>query len=393
MGRANAGKTTILKAVCGSREAPQVYNQRGRRIMAKKSILLPTSLRGIHNIEHELRFRSNPGFVFHDSRGFEAGATEELEKVREFINNRAIERSVDKQLHAIWFCLPTDNEARMLTTAELDFFERCDTGKVPVIAIFTKFDSFDSYAFQQLRGEEVDFFEARKRARDRANEHFDRVYLNRILQQRYPPKKELRIRNMHEVDGHDEVIKRTVTELLEKTSDALDTDALKLLLATVQNNNVEICITNSINSGFVTAAAQEALESGDFLPGKKFDQFIWNVGVSYPYLWTQLLDNIIAGIVTALPTLNGDLPPPLQVLHMGASATIWCGVLCWKRTGSIGADDFQRLLEHYEDSGAGARVRAAIREEFDDVGPYDTMEQNAKLLRIILDHKDIDCIP
>ncbi|KDQ17546.1 hypothetical protein BOTBODRAFT_105316 [Botryobasidium botryosum FD-172 SS1] len=195
MGRANAGKTTILKAVCGTREAPQVYNQRGRRIRAKKSILSPTSWRGIHNIEYELRFRSNPGFVFHDSRGFEAGATEELERVREFINNRAAERSVDKQLHAIWFCLPTDQDARMLTTAELDFFQRCNTGKVPVIAIFTKFDSLDSLAYQELRHQGFKHAEAQEGASRRADQHFENVHLSRILEQRYPPKGELRVRS------------------------------------------------------------------------------------------------------------------------------------------------------------------------------------------------------
>ncbi|KDQ12609.1 hypothetical protein BOTBODRAFT_176292 [Botryobasidium botryosum FD-172 SS1] len=239
MGKANAGKTTILQAVCGTREAPQIG--------AKKSILSPTSLRGIHNIEYELRFRSNPGFVFHDSRGFEAGSTEELEMVRAFIKSRTAERSVDKQLHAIWFCLPTDHDARMITAAELDFFQRCDTGKVPVIAIFTKFDSLDGQAYQELRREGFEHSEAQKGAPRRANEQFECVHLSRILKQRYPPKRELRIRNMHEVDRHEVAIKRTVTELLEKTSDALDTDALKLLLATIQNNNVELCMANLVN--------------------------------------------------------------------------------------------------------------------------------------------------
>ncbi|KDQ16357.1 hypothetical protein BOTBODRAFT_31044 [Botryobasidium botryosum FD-172 SS1] len=388
MGRANAGKTTILKAVCGTTGEPQVYNKRGRRIRAEGSILSPTSWRGIHNIEYELRFRSNPGFVFHDSRGFEAGATEELEKAREFIKNRAAERSVDKQLHAIWFCLPMDQDARMLTAAELDFFQRCDTGKVPVIAIFTKFDSLDGKAYQELRREGFKHSEAQERAPRRADEQFERVHLNRILGQSYPPKKELRVRNMHEVAGH-EVIKRTVTELLEKTSDALDTDALKLLLTTVQGNNVELCMANLVNSGHFTTAAQETLESGVFLPGKKMNQFIWNVGIGFPYIWGQLMDKLIAQVAADLPRVNGDLPPPLQVLNLGACMTICCGILCWHRTGMISAADFQRVYDHYEDSGAGDCVRAAIREGFDDIGPHDTMEQNAKLLQIILDHRNI----
>ncbi|KDQ17548.1 hypothetical protein BOTBODRAFT_577183 [Botryobasidium botryosum FD-172 SS1] len=253
MGKANAGKTTILQAVCGTREKPQIYNQRGRRIRAKDSILSPTSFRGVHDIEYELRFSSNPGFVFHDSRGFEAGGTDELDKVRAFIDSRAAERSVDKQLHAIWFCLPTDHDARMITAAELDFFERCDTGKVPVIAIFTKFDSLDGWAYQELRREGFKHSEAQEGAPRRADEHFERVHLGRIFGQKYPPKKELRVRNMHEVVGKEEEINKTVTELIKKTSDALDTDALKLLLATVQNNNIEVCMENAVNGGSITA--------------------------------------------------------------------------------------------------------------------------------------------
>ncbi|KDQ17608.1 hypothetical protein BOTBODRAFT_578759 [Botryobasidium botryosum FD-172 SS1] len=197
IGRANAGKTTILQAVCGAREAPRVYDGQGRRIRAKKSILSPTSFRGIHDIEYELRFRSSPGFIFHDSRGFEAGDTAELVKVRAFIYSRAAERSVNKQLHAIWFCLPTDHDARMITAAELDFFDRCDTGKVPVIAVFTKFDSLDGKAYQELRCEGFKHSEAQQRAPRRADEHFERDHLGRILGQRYPPKKELRVRSKY----------------------------------------------------------------------------------------------------------------------------------------------------------------------------------------------------
>jgi hypothetical protein len=37
--------------------------------------------RGEHDIENEMIFKSNMGFVFHDSRGFEAGSRSELDKV------------------------------------------------------------------------------------------------------------------------------------------------------------------------------------------------------------------------------------------------------------------------------------------------------------------------
>jgi len=58
--------------------------------------------RGIHNIEDELIFRSNPGFIFHDSRGFEAGSVKELNLMKDFVTDRARTLKLEKRIHAIW---------------------------------------------------------------------------------------------------------------------------------------------------------------------------------------------------------------------------------------------------------------------------------------------------
>ena len=58
--------------------------------------------RSHHDIENELIFRSNPGFIFHDSQGLESGSAEELELVKGFIMARAVEKELKKQIHAIW---------------------------------------------------------------------------------------------------------------------------------------------------------------------------------------------------------------------------------------------------------------------------------------------------
>jgi hypothetical protein len=52
-------------------------------------------------------FKSNPGFIFHDSRGFESGATEETQKAKKFITTRANSSTLAEQLHAIWYDFPT----------------------------------------------------------------------------------------------------------------------------------------------------------------------------------------------------------------------------------------------------------------------------------------------
>ena len=58
--------------------------------------------RGLHNIGDEMTFQSNSGFVFHDSRGFEAGGRGELDDVQAFISARSQEPEPKNQLHAIW---------------------------------------------------------------------------------------------------------------------------------------------------------------------------------------------------------------------------------------------------------------------------------------------------
>lgn len=47
-------------------------------------------------------FRSNPTFIFHDSRGFEAGGVDELKKVKNFVSERSESKRLSDQVHVIW---------------------------------------------------------------------------------------------------------------------------------------------------------------------------------------------------------------------------------------------------------------------------------------------------
>jgi len=93
--------------------------------------------RGIHNVEDEIRYASNSDFVFHDSCGFEAGGADEVKAVWRFIRTRS-SASPSQQLHAIWLCIPTDND-RPLNILKSGFFSE-PTASVPVIGVFTKLD-------------------------------------------------------------------------------------------------------------------------------------------------------------------------------------------------------------------------------------------------------------
>ena len=61
--------------------------------------------RGQHDINDELIFTKHDGYIFHDSRGFEAGSKDELATVQEFVKNKSGQKRLRDRLHAIWFVL------------------------------------------------------------------------------------------------------------------------------------------------------------------------------------------------------------------------------------------------------------------------------------------------
>ncbi|KDQ52392.1 hypothetical protein JAAARDRAFT_110269, partial [Jaapia argillacea MUCL 33604] len=149
MGKANSGKTTILQKICDTTEQPIILDQNGNKVSIDHRSHVEQ--RGHHHIEHEVTFASNPAFVFHDSRGFEAGSVDEIQAVHNFIESRGKSGDLEKQLHIIWYCIPTDG-ARVLSPAEAAFFNR-GTGNVPVIAVFTKWDGLVLKACNELRNQ------------------------------------------------------------------------------------------------------------------------------------------------------------------------------------------------------------------------------------------------
>ncbi|KDR71722.1 hypothetical protein GALMADRAFT_777088 [Galerina marginata CBS 339.88] len=120
LGRANAGKTTILERLAGA-SIDKAEVKRGGKLLAGHAIKGQSNC-GLHSIDDEIRFHSLPGFVFHDSCGFEAGSLEEFSTVQQFVESHsAAVDSLRKQLHAIWICLPLDDSREFLET-EKEFF-------------------------------------------------------------------------------------------------------------------------------------------------------------------------------------------------------------------------------------------------------------------------------
>ncbi|KAG2097276.1 uncharacterized protein F5147DRAFT_583652, partial [Suillus discolor] len=100
VGRGNAGKTTILQRVCNTQDDPEIHNKVSCILSGRHELMY--SQRGLHDIENEIVFRSNPSFVFHDSCGFESGSKDEFEKVKAFITDHSKKTKITNQLHAIW---------------------------------------------------------------------------------------------------------------------------------------------------------------------------------------------------------------------------------------------------------------------------------------------------
>ncbi|KAG1721788.1 hypothetical protein EDB19DRAFT_1898266 [Suillus lakei] len=89
IGRANAGKTTILQKVSNTTEDPEIYDTKGNK-------------RGNHDITNGMVFKSNPGFVFHDLCGFEAGSPEEFDSMKKFISDHTNAKKLEERIHVIW---------------------------------------------------------------------------------------------------------------------------------------------------------------------------------------------------------------------------------------------------------------------------------------------------
>jgi GTPase Era involved in 16S rRNA processing len=256
IGKANAGKTTILGKVCnaGPNTKPTTYDEEGKEVrqepiksrfsltkvfgQRKGHVLNPSTESGEHNIEHQLTYAGS-NFIFHDSRGIESGSIEELDIVKEFIQTREQNVDLKDQLHVIWYCVPMDDQ-RPISGAEKTFFS-FGTGRVPVVLIFTKFDALEDKSYSKLRDQGKEHQEAEKEVSELADKIFKDEYLPRVLDAEFPPKTYVCLAEMNKET-------KQCSELSEKTMDILDNDVLVNLFVSTQKNNLNLCIKKGIES-------------------------------------------------------------------------------------------------------------------------------------------------
>ncbi|KAG2129559.1 uncharacterized protein EDB93DRAFT_1256224 [Suillus bovinus] len=237
IGRANAGKTTILKRLCNTKENPEIYNSAGEKI--DLAVLMASRERGEHDIENEMVFRSNPGFVFHDSRGFEAGGQSEFDKMKAFIASRSKKPKLSDRIHIIWYCIPMDEDGRSFTDAEVKFFSQCDTRDIAVIVLFTKFDALYDDEFAELINQGVSRRDAQALASQHAKEAFANGPQVKLLYNRKgnhsPPRCHICLPDMDKDDADCGL-------LIERTAETLDDDTLKQMFVSTQRTSLEFCM-------------------------------------------------------------------------------------------------------------------------------------------------------
>ncbi|KAF8345406.1 hypothetical protein F5887DRAFT_1192035, partial [Amanita rubescens] len=236
IGRANAGKTTILEKVCGVAKGtkPIVYDQNVNFCM-KLRIDMQYFQRGIHNIEDQITYAGS-NFIFHDSQGFEAGDNKELQDVWKFIERRSAAIEVGDQLHAIWYCIPMDG-SRPILSSELEFFTK-GTGKVPLVNAFTKFDALVIQEYAKLNDEQ-DGSDRWAKAEEKADTVFQETYLSKVLNVQFPPKAYVHLQDM-------DTPEMDCSELTEKTADAIDDTSLYELFVSTQMNNLNLCVKSAL---------------------------------------------------------------------------------------------------------------------------------------------------
>ncbi|KAJ7695290.1 hypothetical protein B0H16DRAFT_1351144 [Mycena metata] len=239
IGRRNAGKTTILKKMCDSdAESPGAV----AASCNQWAFINHRPQRGMSDIENEITFRSNPLFVFHDSRGIEAGAEHEkdsqlrTEYLWNFLRKRSMSERIKDQIHAVWFCIPMDEERAPSAEFELAFFNARES-PVPIIAVCTKFEALlDS----EMSGED-DSSDAEEEARQAAQSKFDRTVLQALRGTSHPPDQIVQLQNLDEPTAG-------CAALTERTYAAIHDKTLSDLFALAQHNSFSVGCTKVLQA-------------------------------------------------------------------------------------------------------------------------------------------------
>ncbi|KAJ7362942.1 hypothetical protein DFH08DRAFT_683254 [Mycena albidolilacea] len=162
------------------------------------------------------------GYVFHDSRGFECGTTSELQIIQDFVRDRSQRKRLQQRLHAIWYCIPMDDQRPSLDIAPLDSHAH----QVPIIAVFTKFEAF-------RHNIQLDLKDDHQRQQVNPQDECERIFESEYLGRLGKGPKFVRLEGMDKLDTR-------CDDLIKTTLEVLDPATVALMLLAVQVQNLEL---------------------------------------------------------------------------------------------------------------------------------------------------------
>ncbi|KAG8215358.1 hypothetical protein J3R82DRAFT_8955 [Butyriboletus roseoflavus] len=171
IGNSGVGKSTLIQKVFGVKDVNVSKDSRGRA-----------------DINREFIAADNGLFVLHDSVGLEAGESNSLAKVKQFIDGRRKQQHVKDKLHAVWVCLAVPYAKGRLLEAGVEEFLRDREkilGNIPIVVVLTKVDLLDGMLLQTLRNEGVEFKsveEAQPKLEPRKSEFLERYCTQPLVQ-------------------------------------------------------------------------------------------------------------------------------------------------------------------------------------------------------------------
>ncbi|KAJ7226791.1 hypothetical protein GGX14DRAFT_693003 [Mycena pura] len=140
VGRSGVGKSSLINHAFGVDLATVSSKRRGKS-----------------TIEKEITSTHNDRFVLHDSMGFEPGNTKTFETAKKFLESRGEKVPLKERVHAIWLCIQVPHaDSRVFETGDEQFLELAATVKVPVVVVFTQFDTLYSRMEEELTDEEME---------------------------------------------------------------------------------------------------------------------------------------------------------------------------------------------------------------------------------------------
>ncbi|KIK48538.1 hypothetical protein CY34DRAFT_8134 [Suillus luteus UH-Slu-Lm8-n1] len=137
-----------------------------------------------------------------------------------------------------------DNPSRTFQRSEEKFFIECDTGHVPVVVVFTKFEALRPVAFGEIK-KELKGSSSEERSR-RIAQRVEELFANTgILDRLSDPNNRARAKSHVRLDNMNKPNANCDT-LLESTTFALDDKELRLCLVSTQQSNLKLCIKCAI---------------------------------------------------------------------------------------------------------------------------------------------------